>query len=219
MCVIKDASLAANGQLRYRLRDQAGNELWACASSIIRIGDSVTIARSAQQNVGEQLEVPWVLEGSSLRHESAKTDVGLILGEAEDELIAYFSANKERLRNIEPRVFEKLVLAIYKNHGFDVTPIGAWNQKDGGVDIIAVYKSVGITELRLAIQCKCSRNKISAEPIRALAGVLDYFKAHQGVLCTTSHFTAAAVSERDHLWRVTLEDRDKLFSKLRALKF
>ncbi len=107
---------------------------------------------------------------------------------------------------------------IYEALGFDAAPIGAWNQADGGVDIIALAKTDAGTPMRLAIQCKASRNRITARPIRELAGVLDKFKAHQGIVATTSKFTRDALDEAEgHFWKVSLQDRDDIYRRMLAI--
>jgi Restriction endonuclease len=128
------------------------------------------------------------------------------------------TSHEKLLDNLHPRAFQDLMTAIYKNQGFAVEQIGAWNQADGGVDIKAVNKSFPSGELTLAIQCKCTSNKVSAEPIRSLSGVLDMHHAHLGVVATTSTFTAPAREEAArHHWRVHLEDRQSILEKLKAM--
>ena len=114
--------------------------------------------------------------------------------------------------------FESVMIAIYRNLGFDVESVGRWNQADGGVDIIAITRTEASTDFRIAIQCKASKNKISAKPIRELAGVLDKFKAHQGIVATTSQFTGPArVETEGHMWKMTLQDRDAIVRRLMAI--
>jgi restriction system protein len=73
----------------------------------------------------------------------------------------------------------------------------------------------------MAIQCKrySRTNKITAEPIRSLSGVLDRYQAHAGVVATTSFFTEPAVMEaRSHIWKVGLQDYDDIVAGLMKLK-
>ncbi|WP_432762590.1 restriction endonuclease [Neorhizobium vignae] len=51
---------------------------------------------------------------------------------------------------------------------------------------ISSRKAGGITT-KFAVQCKQSKNSISATPIRTLSEVLNKYRAYQGVLITTSH--------------------------------
>jgi hypothetical protein len=144
------------------------------------------------------------------------TSIDKLLDSGEKELCEYYLDNPNKFDDLSPKQFEQLMLAIYKNLGFITEPIGAWNQADGGVDIIAVSKSgSSSTEFRIAIQCKVSKNKITARPIRELAGVLDEFHAHKGIVVTTSKFTTSAKKEaQGHFWRISLEDRDKIYKHM-----
>jgi len=145
-------------------------------------------------------------------------DVEALLANGERELFEYFTVHRDKLSDISPDQFERLVDAIYRNLGFVTERVGAWNQADGGVDIIALSKTTAGTPFRAAIQCKASQNKISARPIRELAGVLDTVKAHQGIVATTSKFTAAAKAEAEgHLWKMSLQDADALYKRIVAI--
>ena len=158
-----------------------------------------------------------VSEPTSITDIGMKSNISLdeALKEGEQELFEYFFHNPEKISQLSPEQFELFISSIYKNLGFSVEPIGAWNQPDGGVDIIAVAKTFADTEFRLAIQCKTSKNKISVKPIRELAGVLDYFKAHQGVVVSTSRFTSSARDEAEgHLWKISLQDIDNIQEKI-----
>lgn len=166
-------------------------------------------------DVGWAVSSPASIMG--FRLEPSKT-IDDLLAAAERELFEYFIDHPEKLDSLSPKQFEQLVLAIYKNLGFATETIGAWNQADGGVDIVAVSKSQAETEFRIAIQCKTSKEKLSARPIRELAGVLDAFRAHQGIVATTSRFTTSARREIEgHLWRISLQDRDDLYKQIASI--
>lgn len=218
LCSVVDFRVTPAGSVEYTVLTQSGEEKTLNARSL---GDARTfVIRDRASSVTDlkQIEIPLSADPMDPHMATVERSVAPYLVEAEAELIKYFAAKPDRLRHISPKKFEELVLAIYRNNGFDVEQLGEWNQADGGVDIIAVYRSSAVGELRLAIQCKQSRHAISARPIRELHGILDRFKAHKGVLCTTSLFTPHAILEtQQHLWRVTLEDRNKLFGKLRGL--
>lgn len=144
--------------------------------------------------------------------------VDFLLRSGERELLDYLSISAETIRQLTPRQFEETVKSIYRNLGFTVEPMGRWNQADGGVDFIALSKSPSNDEIRTAIQCKASRNRISARPIRELAGVMPRFEAQQGIVVTTSSFTAPAVQEQgDWFQNIELTDRDALYDKIRQI--
>jgi CspA family cold shock protein len=137
-----------------------------------------------------------------------------------DSMIEQLQRRPDDLYQIHPAAFEDLVGRIFEAEGFAVEMNRAWNQADGGVDIIAV-RAGGIVPVRVAIQCKrySRENRVTAERIRALAGVLDRFKAHAGVLATTSFLTKQAELEtRTHLWRVEPLDYSDIVASLMKLK-
>jgi hypothetical protein len=136
-----------------------------------------------------------------------------------DELLAYIARNPDSLHEVHPGVFEDVVGAIYRNHGFDVERVGRWNQADGGVDLLAVRKELVGGPLRLAIQCKhITGRSLSAEPIRSLAGVLDRFQAHKGVVATSGLFSRAAVEEKElYFWNIDLMDALAIKDRLSRL--
>jgi hypothetical protein len=123
---------------------------------------------------------------------------------------------------LHPEVFEELVVAFYKSEGFECERIGRWNQPDGGIDMLAVRREVSGLVLRAAIQCKrySERNKVGVEVIRQLAGVIDRFHAHVGVVATTSYFTKGAreeTAETAYLYDINLRDFDNMVASLSRL--
>lgn len=156
-------------------------------------------------------------DNDSLALDSQEPSAGIaVLRRCTNELIRYLQSDPKRLYEIHPAVFEDLVAKIFENEGFTVEMNKAWNQADGGVDIIAVRMD-GLVPIRTAIQCKrySQNNRVTAEPIRSLNGVLDRYRAHAGVSATTSYFTDAAVEEtRNYIWRVGLHDYKEIVREL-----
>lgn len=141
-----------------------------------------------------------------------------LLRDGEQELLAYLVSHPDAIGTLTGKQFEAVMESIYRNLGFDVESVGQWNQADGGVDLIAISRTEASTDFRIAIQCKASKNKITAKPIRELAGVLEKFKAHQGIVATTSRFTGPARKETEgHMWRLALQDRDTILRRLMTI--
>lgn len=130
---------------------------------------------------------------------SDSPDLVIAVSDCTRELIQHLKAYPNDLYQIPPKTFEEIIATIFRNEGFETELIGSWNQADGGVDVIAVRKVVDGIALRTAIQCKRYKpeRRISADPIRSLAGVLDRFHAHVGVVATTSYFTESAQEETE----------------------
>lgn len=134
------------------------------------------------------------------------------------ELMRFVQKHPEVLDQVHPGVFEEIVAKIFQNEGFETEQISSWNQADGGVDLIAIRKLDSQYPIRCAIQCKrvSHHRRVSAEPIRSLAGVLDRFQAHVGVVATTTYFTRPARDEVGrYLWRIDLRDYDNIVASLR----
>jgi len=134
------------------------------------------------------------------------------------EMLAWLARHPEDLERVHPGTFELIVADIFASEGFEVEAVSSWNQPDGGVDLIAVKRIADNVSIRLAIQCKKIKQerRVSAEPIRSLAGVLDRFRVHAGVVATTSYFTAEAQEEaRQYFWRISLRDYDNILRSLR----
>ncbi len=142
------------------------------------------------------------------------------LQECTTELLQQLKEHPDILRTLHPGTFENVVAEIFRHEGFETERISGWNEPDGGVDLIAVrHLSPGV-DYRLAIQCKrwAQSRRVSAEPIRMLAGVLDRFRAHAGVVATTGTFSPDAHEEMtSYLWRISLREYDDILASLHRL--
>jgi restriction endonuclease Mrr len=149
--------------------------------------------------------------------------LSLELIEVGEEFLRHFLSCPEDMQRLSPKRFEDLIEAIFRNQNFDVERIGSCYQADGGVDLIAVSKNSPLGFIRIAIQCKTispnsKRQKVSAKPVRELHGVLDKYHAHKGIITTTAEFTKEAWEESSkYLWRISLEDRQKIISRIRSI--
>jgi len=133
------------------------------------------------------------------------------------DLIQRIKERPFELYQLKPKQFEYLIAELYVVDGYSVELMGSCNQADGGVDILVIKDCGDSHKFRTAIQCKrySAGNRVSAAPIRALAGVLDRFHAHSGALITTSEFTGPAVKEASDYWRISLIDFQGVLEKLR----
>ena len=93
----------------------------------------------------------------------------------------------ERVRQLDWYQFEKLVAAIYRARGFQVTSRGGAHA-DGGVDLIVCKDGRTII-----VQCKQWRKwKVKPDKVRELLGALSVEKAHGCAIITLQGFTNAA---------------------------
>jgi cold shock CspA family protein len=140
-------------------------------------------------------------------------DAAKKLQECNAELVAYLTKHPEAMADLHPGTFENIVAEIFRQEGFATERISRWNESDGGVDLIAVRHLSPGYDLRIAIQCKTTHGqKISAEPIRSLHGVLDLRKAHAGVVVTTGLFTEQAKEEAAGMWKISLRNYNDILA-------
>jgi HJR/Mrr/RecB family endonuclease len=109
-------------------------------------------------------------------------------------LVRFLATHPDQLYSLNPRKFEELVEAIFRDFGYDVilTP----KPRDGGFDVRAIRKdSVGT--LLYLIECKrfSPHRPVGPEIIRSLYGVVEQQRASCGLLVTTSRFTKGAKEE------------------------
>lgn len=112
------------------------------------------------------------------------------LNEVNTELIAYLAKHPEFLHELHHRKFEELIAEIFRNKGYDVTLTP--KTRDGGKDIIALYKSPFGHQMFI-IECKkYTTKKVGVELVRGLYGVKTAERYTQAILVTTSTFTKDA---------------------------
>jgi restriction endonuclease Mrr len=119
------------------------------------------------------------------------SELQIDLNEINEELISYLARCPQFLRQLNPRKFEELIADIFKNKGYEVTLTP--KTRDGGKDIIALYKSPFGHQLFI-IECKRYKevNKVGVEIVRGLFGVKSAENYNQAILVTTSSFSRDA---------------------------
>jgi restriction endonuclease len=106
-------------------------------------------------------------------------------GEIELELIAHFARYPNDFGQLEPRQFEMLLEAIFRNQGYD-TEIGAgWN--DGGVDL-RFYSKDEVGSFLTLVQVKRWKRPVRLEAVAALVGLVEQEDANRGLFVTTPHY-------------------------------
>lgn len=133
-------------------------------------------------------------------------------------LISYFAKHPEKMREIPPRAFERLVAELFRSQGFDVelTP----ESNDGGYDIIAVrHEKITGNETYL-VECKryAEKQKVGVEIVRRLMGIVQMKNATKGILITTAKFSRPAHQlVAQHSTRLMLHDYKSLQAWLSAV--
>ena len=123
--------------------------------------------------------------------------------------------DKNKIYQISPRDFEKLVAEVFSRQGYNVKITPA--TRDGGCDIIATKDINGIPYMIL-IECKrySKERKAGVQLVRSLLGVQSDMRANKAILVTSSLFTkdAREFAERQN-YLISLVDIDDLLNMMR----
>lgn len=124
------------------------------------------------------------------------------------------------LLSLEPPAFERLVIRVLRESGFDdVTVTG--KSGDGGIDGKGIVRINGILSFHAIVQCKRYKPERLVKPseIRDFRGAMQG-RTDKGIFITTSGFTKAAVEEatRDGAPPLDLINGERLVEILRELK-
>ena len=153
----------------------------------------------------EKIQLKNVVEGSSK----------LLFAEPVLRIIDRITQDQTLLKQLSPREFEEFCLELLNREGWEGRFLSAWNQKDGGIDIVAMRRLGGGLQTSIAVQCKHTSRRVDARPIREISSVRSRVGAHIGVVMTTSTFTKDALEEaQSHYFDVSLRDYQNLINSL-----
>lgn len=126
--------------------------------------------------------------------------------EVSQQLLDQLAKTPEKLYELSPRVFEKVVAELLSSLGYDVTLTPA--SRDGGKDIYASTKTP-LGSFLYYIECKkyAPDQPVGVGLIRTLHGVVQAEKATAGILATTSFFTKGAREFQSRVaFQISLQD-------------
>jgi hypothetical protein len=154
---------------------------------------------------------------SHVLYQNPKPTAGQIevVQDANEELIRVLAANPSLMYGLNPRKFEELVALLFEKRGFDVTLTPP--SKDGGFDFFAKLSNP-VTPFLIVGECKrySPGRKVGVEVVRGLHSVTETQGAHQGLVITSSFFTAGAVEYQRVLGsKMGLKDYDDLVGWLK----
>jgi len=126
---------------------------------------------------------------------------------------AHMSWSMDLLKGMEWKRFEELCLEFWLIKGYPASLTGPG--ADGGVDIVIADRADANKAFAIA-QCKSRSQRIGVEPVRALWGSKDHFKAALAIFYSVSGFSpdATAFAEGKHL---KLIDGDVLLEQIGKL--
>ncbi|MBN8582956.1 MAG: DUF2034 domain-containing protein [Anaerolineae bacterium] len=98
--------------------------------------------------------------------------------------------------------FEELIEALLKVMGFEETETTP-RTKDKGIDVKGVLKTNQLTPIKVMIQAKRWKNKVTSKEVQALRGSLSNSAEH-GILITSKGFTKDAKVEAEDLNKIPI---------------
>jgi hypothetical protein len=108
------------------------------------------------------------------------------------QTIANLTKTPNGIQDLPPHVFEHVIGELFAGNGYrvQITP----PTRDGGYDILAVYRAPLGIEFTTVIECKryAPTNKVGVAPLRSLYGVKSFLGVPSAVFVTTSSFTTDA---------------------------
>ena len=111
------------------------------------------------------------------------------------QLMKLLASEPERLRDLNPQMFENLICDRLDRMGYGLERVGmSTYQKDGGIDIVAWPRASPLPFL-VAVQVKHTRRperRIGPEPVRELLGAVQLHGFNAGLLVTNTSFTPDA---------------------------
>jgi hypothetical protein len=139
--------------------------------------------------------LPQVQELSRRKWGTAEPYIVQLVG-FNDELLAWFLEDPERLKTLPEDRFENLIAQLLGARGFGVRLVGDTRRKDGGVDIVAWPEFGHPFPFLMAVQVKHHRVdlKTGAPHVRDLHGVITSQASpfHLGMIVTNTTFSADA---------------------------
>lgn len=119
-------------------------------------------------------------------------------GDITDQSAAINQATRTQLADLLQSMpaerFEALITELLLQMGFDETTVTVTPYtRDGGIDVVGVYRAAGLTEVNAAVQVKRWRNNVQAPTVTQVRGSLQVHQ--QGIIITTSDFSAGARKE------------------------
>jgi restriction system protein len=103
------------------------------------------------------------------------------------EIIELLNRDPKLAFQLDPRKWEEMIAGAYEKAGFDEVTLTP-RSGDLGRDVIAVKRGIGTVRVIDQVKAYGPGHLVTANDVRALAGVLEWDKASKGFLTTTSDF-------------------------------
>ena len=112
------------------------------------------------------------------------------------DLIFQIYLNNERLFQLHPREFEKLIAELLYSKGFEVELTK--QTRDNGYDILALKYMDDFSPVKYLVECKRFNpsRKVGVEIVRSFKEVISTEQANKGIIVTTSYFSSEAIKKQ-----------------------
>jgi restriction system protein len=127
----------------------------------------------------------------------AKTDEGRLIEAVTVpwfEIIELLKRDPDEAYKIPPEKWEEIVAGAYKRAGFDEVTLTP-RSGDHGRDVIAIKRELGSVRVIDQVKAYKPPHLVTANDVRALAGVLQHEPASKGFLTTTSDFATKLATD------------------------
>lgn len=112
------------------------------------------------------------------------------------DLILQIYLNNEKLFQIHPREFEKIIAELLYSKGFEVELTK--QTRDNGYDILALKYMDDFSPIKYLVECKRYNpsRKVGVEIVRSFKEVISTEQANKGMIVTTSYFSSDAIKKQ-----------------------
>ena len=134
------------------------------------------------------------------------------------ELISFLRKHPNEMHKIHWRTFEELIAELLRNFGWEIDLTRP--SKDGGYDMLGVYRDESGVRHSWIIECKkwAAERKVDVEIARALYSVKDERRVGGAILATTSNFTAGVHAFKASRYDFDLRDHAAIVEWINAYK-
>nr|WP_321486480.1 restriction endonuclease [uncultured Draconibacterium sp.] len=134
------------------------------------------------------------------------------------ELIKFLKDNPGEIYNIHWREFEFIIAELLSFYGWKVEITSP--SKDGGYDMIGIYKDMAGINHNWLIECKkwSKENMVGVDVVRSLYGVKSDLKFGNALLATTSNFTKGAKDFKLSRYDLELKDYNDIIDWIKQYR-
>ena len=164
-----------------------------------------------------------IIENYDVSEEKEREDVldvkKIIINETEylKDMIFDIYINNQKLHEISPRSFEKMIAELLFEKGFEVELTK--QTRDNGYDILALKHLDGFSPIKYLVECKKYKpeRKIGVEIIRSFKEVLVTEQANKGIIVTTSYFSKdAIIKQKETPLLLDYKDKDEVMGWVKS---